>query len=223
MRRRTTGILALAIALIAPSTVQAAGYKCKKTATVTSGDVLRFTNFAEPGVPISGDTITRGAAFYRAESKVELDFAGNDYTIAAGTIFMQSCYGRSVKTGMTLPGLDMLKGEMKVKTGAKTPGAIITTEGFYDPRTDYTMTFEVSRTLKKAGEPGPDQLRDWYAGYITAPKGTTKVSTDGKPIVGVTPFVGPKRGTCRYVHKATLTSSGTTRDGYFTGSAKYTP
>jgi hypothetical protein len=224
MRRRTTGFLAIAIAIaaLAPSTASAAGYKCKKTATVESGELLRFTNFAEPGVPVTGDTITRGGAFFEAASKVVLDFAGNTYTIAEGTIFMQSCYGRSVQTGMTLPGIDMLKGEIKVKTGAKTPGAIITTEGFYDPRTDYTMTFEATRTLhKNNAAPTPEQIRSWYAGFISAPLGATRVSTDGKPIVGVTPYVGSKRGTCRYVHGATLISKGTTRKGYFTGTATY--
>ena len=221
MRRRTTGLLVLAL-LIAPASADAAGYKCKKTATIERGEVLRFTNFAEPGVPVSGDTITRGSAFFQAASDVKLDLAGNLYTIAEGTIFMPSCYGRSVQTGMTLPGLDMLKGEMKVKTDGDKPGAIITTEGFYDPRTDYTMTFEATRTLhKNNAAPTPEQLRSWYAGFISAPLGATRVSTDGKPIVGVTPFVGPKRGTCRYVHGATLISKGTTRKGYFTGTATY--
>lgn len=222
MRRRTTGFLAVAIALlIAPAAAEAAALKCKKTATVVSGDVLRHTVFDQPGEPIEGDTITRGAQFFSAASKVVLDFAGNTYTIEEGTIFLQSCYGRSVKTGMTLPGIDMLKGEIKVKTGARTPGAIITTEGFYDPRTDYTMTFEATRTLhKNNAAPKPEQLRSWYYGYISAPLGATRVSTDGKPIVGVTPYVGSKPGTCRYVHGATLISKGT-RKGYFTGTATY--
>ena len=221
MRRRTAGLLALAIALIAPSSAHALEEKCKKTATVESGDVLHHSSFEE-SAPLSGDTIARRSGFYRADSTVKLDYAGNAYTIEKGAIFKIVCYGKSVQSGMTLPALDLLKGEVKVKTADKKPGGVVTTEGLIDPRDDPTTTFEVSRTLRKGGEPSAEAILNWFAGYITAPLGTTKVSTDGKPIIGVTPYVGAKRGTCRYVHGAKLTSKGTSK-GYFTGTASYTP
>ncbi len=231
-----TGFLsfAVALALLAPSTAQAAGYKCKRTATVKSGDLLRFTDFQEPGTVFDGVTIRRGAhtrsvmndtivddAYFQATSKVVLDYGGNTYTIADDTIFMLACYGRTLKTGMTLPSLDMLTGEMKVRTGAKTPGGITTAEGLFDPRVDHTMTFEARRTLHRDGDdPTPDQLRGWYLSSSTAPFGRTEVRTGGKPIVGVTPTVGPNRFSCRYVHGATLTSKGRSK-GLLTGSATY--
>ena len=221
MRRRTAGLLALSVALIAPSSAHALEEKCKKTATVESGDVLHHESF-EAAEPLSGATIRRRSGFYRAESTVKLDYADNAYTIEPGSIFKIVCYGRSVKTGMTLPALDLLKGEAKVKTAAGKPGGVVTTEGLIDPREDPTMTFTVSRKLAKAGEPSTDALLAWFAGYISAPLGTTTVDTNGKPDVGVTPYVGPKPGTCRYVHGAKLTSKGRSK-GYFTGTASYTP
>jgi hypothetical protein len=223
MRRRTAGLLALAVTLLAPASAQALEEKCKKTATVESGDVLHHTTF-EDSAPLSGDTIARRSGFYRAASTVKLDYADNAYTIEKGAIFKLVCYGKSVQSGMTLPALDLLKGDVKVKTADKKPGGVITTEALLDPRDDPTMTFEVSRTLSRNdADPTPTQIRNWFAGFITAPRGTSKASTDGKPIIGVTPYVGPKRGSCRYVHGATLKSTGTTRKGYFTGTASYTP
>ena len=220
MRRRTAGLLALSVALVAPSSAHALEEKCKKTATVESGDVLHHQSF-DASEPLSGDTIRRRSGFYRAESTVRLDYADNAYTIEAGSIFKIVCYGKSVKTGLTLPALDLLKGEAKVKTAAGKPGGVVTTEALIDPRDDPTMTFTVSRKLAKGGEPDADALMAWFAGYISAPLGTTRVDTDGKPIVGVTPYVGSKRGTCRYVHGAKLISKGRSK-GYFTGSATYT-
>ncbi len=222
MRRRTTGLLAIAFALSATSPAGAAvAETCKKTATVESGDVLHHSDF-ETNAPLEGDTIRRRSGFYRAGSTVKLDYAGNAYTIDKGTIFKLGCYGRSVKTGMTLPLVDLLKGEVKAKTVAKQPGGVVTTESLVDPREDETMTFTVTRTLTSGDEPTPKQILAWFAGYISAPKGKTTARSDGKPIVGVTPYVGERRGTCRYVHKAVLTSKGTSK-GYFTGTAVYTP
>jgi hypothetical protein len=220
MRRRTAGLIALAIALIAPSSAHALAEKCKKTATVESGDVLHHSDF-ETSAPLEGETIRRRSGFYRAGSTVKLDYAGNAYTIDKGSIFKLGCYGRSVKTGMTLPLVDLLKGEVKAKTVAKEPGGVVTTESLVDPREDETMTFTVRRTLTGTDEPTPKQILAWFASYISAPKGRTTAWTDGKPVVGVTPYVGERRGTCRYVHKAVLTSKGTSK-GYFTGTAVYT-
>ncbi len=62
MRRRTAGLVALALALVLPAApAEAAAYKCKKTATVKSGDLLRFTDFAEPGAPVTAGTVAAAA------------------------------------------------------------------------------------------------------------------------------------------------------------------
>ena len=220
MRRRTAGLLAVSIALIAPTSAQAQEEKCKKEATVESGDVLRWTDLEGEPELYTGDTIRRRSGIYRAQSRVKLDYADNAYTISAGTIFKLVCYGRSVKAGLTLPSVHMLKGQIKVKTAAGKPGGVVTTEGLIDPRQDSTMTFEVARELSSGKEPNMEQIFNWFAGYISAPLGSTRTSTENKADLGVTPYVGSKPGTCRYVQRAKLTSSGR-KKGYFTGSATY--
>ncbi len=221
MTRRTAAPLALSLLLLAPASASAAQEKCAKTATVKDGDVQHFLKAPLEGEPLEGTTIRRRSGYYKADSAVKLSYAGNTYSIESGAMFKIVCYGKSVRSGLTLPALDLLSGEVTVKTDAKKPGGVVTTEALSDPRSDPTMTFSVSRTLRD-GEPDADDIVAWIAGYISSPKGTTRVKSDGKPIVGVTPYVGSKRGVCRYVHGAKLTSKGTSK-GFFTGTATYTP
>jgi hypothetical protein len=218
----------LAFLLALPASAHAA--TCTREATVTSGaaNVVHYSAAdlqagETEGKVLSGDTIKRRDGFYKSTGAVKLSYAGNTYRIENGAIFKLGCYGRSVKQGAILPAVELLKGEVQAKTAQKKPGGIVTTEALLDPRDDETMEFQVTRTLASGNEPTLDQISRWFADTISQPKGTTRATTDGKPIIGVTPYVGPRRGSCRYVHGAKLTSTGTTRKGYFTGTASYTP
>jgi hypothetical protein len=79
------------------------------------------------------------------------------------------------------------------------------------------MTYTVSRKLTGANLDMDGRLR-WFNFSAKQPSGTTKVSAPKKgPIVGVTPYVGERKGSCRYVHAATLTTKGS----YGKGTASY--
>ena len=226
MCRRTAGLLAVSIALIAPSSVHAAAEAatCARSATVTSGaaNVMHFHQDAPEGEPLAGETIKRRDGFFRATGMVKLEFVESVYTIKEDTIFKLGCYGKSREQGAIYPALELLKGGVALKTAKNKPGGIVTAEALVDPRRDPTMQFQVSRTLSSGKEPTMDQIGRWFADTISQPKGTTRATTYGKPIMGVTPYVGAKPGTCRYVHGAKLTTKGT-KGLYFTGTATYTP
>ena len=222
MTRRTAVPLALSLLLLAPASASALEEKCAKSATVTSGadSVLHFSESVETGDPLSGTTIKRRSGFYKSEGTVKLDYAGNVYTIDKGAIFKIVCYGKSVQSGLTLPALDLLVGEVKVTTSAKKPGGVVTNEGLLDPRDDPTMTYNVSRTLRSGGKPSTKNIISWLGDTISQAFGTTLTNSVGTPIIGVTPYVGAKPGVCRYVQSAKLSSSGR-KGSYFTGSATY--
>ena len=61
------------------------------------------------------------------------------------------------------------------------------------------------------------QLISWFAFFPDQPQGTTTITAPTH--VGVTPYVGPKPGSCRHVHGARLT----TTTQYGVGSASYRP
>ena len=222
MTRRTAAPLALCILLLAPASASALEEKCAKTATVTSGadNVQHFSESPETGNPLAGKTIRRRSGFYKAEGTVRLDYANNTYAIGPGSIFKIVCYGKSAKAGLTLPALDLLVGQVKVTTAQKKPGGVVTNESLLDPRDDPTMTFTASRTLRSGGDPTTKNIDSWMGHTISQAFGTTRTSSVGKPIIGVTPYVGSKPGVCRYVQEAKLTSSGR-KGSYFTGSATY--
>lgn len=217
MTRRTAVLLTCSLALLAPASAEAAK-ECAKTATVTSGadDVLRYTA-PDATEPLSGKTIKRRSGFYRAEGTVKLRYVGNVYTIRPGAIFKIVCYGKSRQAGAVLPALDLLVGDAKVKTSKKKPGGFLTSEGLIDPRRDPTMTISVSRELNSGDAPDAEEMFAWFAGYISAPLGTTRTATTDKADIGVTPYVGSKPGVCIYVRKVRLVSKGR-KNGHFTGT-----
>ena len=214
------GLAALAggaTAAARPSSV-AAGACPALSAQVTgaSGAVLDYSAAQPKGVPLEGATIRSPGHFYELLQPVELELKGNTISVSKGSIFKLRCYRRSA-TSRALPGLDLLRGSLRITTVAEDPAGILTEEGLFDPRVDGTLVYTVQRTLTKRGALTLLQKMTWFAGFRDQPVGTTTVASAG--IVGVTPYVGAKPGSCRYVHGARLT----TTSRYGVGTATYRP
>jgi hypothetical protein len=63
----------------------------------------------------------------------------------------------------------------------------------------------------------------WFGGLFTQRYGTSVAEARRSgPIVGVTPYVGARSGSCRYVHGARLRSTGVDGRGYMKGSSAFT-
>jgi hypothetical protein len=178
--------------------------------------VVEYSPGHEDGAPLHGKSLTYPQRFYRLNADVELRFRGNSIQASKGSILKLGCY-RISRTSRPLPAVNLLLGALKVSSTGEHPAGVITEEGLFDPRVTKELVYTVKRQLTKPGEVTMKQLISWFAFFPDQPKGTTTVSSP-KPI-GVTPYVGEKAGSCRYVHGARLTT--TTR--YGVGTATYRP
>ena len=220
---------ALVAALLAPSTARAA--QCPKLAAdvddpaaVLDYDVSEAAHTGQPleGGELEGGKVRFPGHFYEAIDDVVVTARGNTYSISKGATFKFGCYGRSPSDRNLKPALALLHGTAVVKTAAGAPGGVLTMEALADPREDATMTYRVKRTLTKKGELTLDDRLAWFGDTISQPRGTTRVkAAKSGPIVGVTPYVGPRSGTCRYVHGARLTSTGVDSKGYTKGTSSF--
>jgi hypothetical protein len=216
----SVGLLALVLGATAQArpTASAAPTCPPASAEVTKGaaGVVEYSPAHSDGAPLRGKSLTYPQRFYRLNAAVELSLRGNTIWASKGSILRLGCY-RLSRTGRPLPAVNLLRGSLKVKSTGEHPAGVTTEEGLFDPRVTGELVYTVKRNLTKPGEVTMQQLVSWFAFFPDQPKGTTTV-VSAKP-VGVTPYVGPKPGTCRYVHGARLTT--TTR--YGVGTATYRP
>ena len=215
MTRSDLPLAALAALLLTPAAAQAAGDPCPKVSADVDkpGAVVDFHDGAREGEVPEGGKIRYPGHFFDATDDIVVTASGNTYRIAKGSTFKFSCYGASIKDPYRGPALMLLTGAVKVTTGQKTPGGVITEEGLFDPRTDPTMVFTVSRKLARKHLDIEGKMA-WFANYRSQPHGTTKVkAAKSGPIVGVTPYVGKNPGSCRYVHGARLTTKNDSGKG----------
>ncbi|MGH8862967.1 MAG: hypothetical protein ACRDVG_17310, partial [Jatrophihabitantaceae bacterium] len=70
-------------------------------------------------------------------------------------------------------------------------------------------SFSVVRTLRQHTALTMNQRVNWYLGYRNQPAGTTISRTRTNLRVNITPYVGPRHGSCRQVHSAVLTTTTT--------------
>jgi hypothetical protein len=212
--------------LVLPAIAQAD--KCpKRVVDVTTGDATQITDYhdgAEEGEPLSGGKLRYPGHFFRTAADIKFKLKGNTYELAKGSVFKFTCYGASAADPNEFPAVGLMRGQIDVATSDKSPGGVLTTEGLFDPRQDHSMPFRVSRTLTAKHESTLNEMLLWFAGIGNQPKGTTRVASQSKAIVGVTPYVGKRKGSCRYIHEAKLTSTGfNLKTGFYTGKASYTP
>ena len=202
---------------VRPSSVDA-GACPSMSAQVTGAPsaVVEYSATQPNGVHLKGTAIHSPGHFYELLQPVELELQGNTISVSKGSIFKLTCYKRS-RTSRPLPAVNLMRGSLKIRTVEKDPAGILTEEGLFDPRLAGTLAYTVKRTLTKRGPLTLLQKMTWLAGFSDQPTGTTTVASAG--IVGVTPYVGPKPGSCRYVHGARLT----TTSGYGIGTATYRP
>jgi hypothetical protein len=170
------------------------------------------------GTAVADGKVRFPGHFYEATSEVVLRVKGNRLTIARGSTFKLSCYGRS-RTAPLWPAVMLLQGSVTLTTAKARPAGVTTEEGLYDPRTVTAMRYRVSRTLSSKSSPTFEEKLRWFGDQSNQPTGTTKVRSMSRGvIVGVTPYVGKGKGRCRYVRSARLTTKGS----YGNGTARFT-
>lgn len=184
MRARTLGVAAVAatVALLAvPPSRADDGGSCDKTAAVESGTVLAIDTTT--GVPVEGAVQElrrgRGHPYAVAGGPATVDFQGVRYELADGSEFLLGCFGESKAAGARFPRLVLGKGRAEATTAEGKTGAVSNGAGMVNPQQRIAMTFKVKA-------PSYAHLR-----------ATKEREAPGR--LAVTPYAGPRKGTCRYV------------------------
>jgi hypothetical protein len=191
--------LAATCVLVVPAAASAK--ECGKTAKLASGTLERLTDEKHLR---AGATLRRPDPFH-AERAAKIRFGGVVYKVKRGSEFILACFGHTVQQGAIYPRLSLHKGRAKLIARNGVPGAISTIEAMSDPFADRAMRIVVTRRLTKPNRP---------FGKTTVDK------VHGRGAVNITPYVGPKPGTCRQGDGGTFISKKFV-GGFFRGSAKY--
>ena len=196
--------VAAASVLVAPATAAAAAAaakECDKTAKLASGKLERQTD----GKHVQAGATLRRPDPFHAESAAKIRFDGVVYKVRRGSEFLLACFGHTVQQGAIYPRLSLHKGHAKLFARSGAPGAISTIEAMSDPFADRAMRIVVTRRLTKPNRPFGRTVVD---------------KVHGRGSVNITPYVGPKPGTCRQGDGGTFVSKKFV-GGFFRGSANY--
>jgi len=181
---RRAGILAVApiLGLLAASPSWAdAGGTCDKAAAVASGSILAIdtrTGLAD-GAPMEALRRGRDRPYHVVEGPATVVFQGVRYELAQGSQFLLGCFGESKAVGARFPRLVLGKGHVTVRTARSRTGAVSNGAAMVNPERRIAMTFNVG------------------ARSYTRLRVTKERDAPGR--VAVTPYAGPRKGTCRYV------------------------
>jgi hypothetical protein len=183
MRRRATILLIAATAGLlagAPASADTGG-SCDGTAAVTGGTVVAIDTTT--GRPVDGalQELRRGRTHPYAVTggPATVVFQGVRYRLAADSQFLLACYGETRAVGARFPRLVLGAGRATVTTAEGRTGAVSNAAAMVNPKTRIAMTFVVSA------------LSYSHLRVTKDPRAAGRVA--------VTPYAGPRKGTCRYV------------------------
>jgi len=214
LRLALAGTLALSVvaATAAPGSARVAFSCAKWKAEVTAAgarSVVDYSAESPTGAPLEGTTLSARGHFFKAGSKsVLVLYGGVRYTVAARSVFAVGCSGQT-SSGPAVPTLALGAGQIKVADPTGVAGAVITFEGLFGPVPGKTgaMTFTIKRKTVRPLKDVPSMIRS-ISNNVKAVRGITSVAVKGSSQVNVTPYFGPKPGTCVICHAAQLSSVG---------------
>jgi hypothetical protein len=185
---------------------------CAQTATITqrigTGYVKWFGAEAPNGAKFTGTTL-RHSHFYELHAvALTLSFGTNTYRLDHDAIVLLSCAATAAGQPAKMPNVVMLRGRAVVKTTRSYLGEVRTEEGLIGPVPgSAAMSYQVVRTLRQTTPLTLNQELEWFHNTVRQPTGTTTTKRLTTPKVNVTPYVGPRIGTCRHVVSASLSST----------------
>lgn len=171
-------LLAAFVVLALPG--QASARSCAKTAKVVEGEVARVDMMTGQPLPGAVTTLKRARRHvYSIAGGATIAFQGVTYEFSGEAMLSLGCYGESAKAGAIFPSVTFAGDGVEVTSKAGKPGAVANQAGFAHAHARAAMTFTASAS-------SPHQL-------------TVKKPADAPGKLQVTPYAGPKKGTCRYV------------------------
>lgn len=217
-------IAASAVLTIGVPAASAAAYPCAPSAKITHSSGSGYISWAGRETKgqlkkFTGSHVTYGTHFYELHGKtITLAFGGNTFVLGSNAVFALNCSGTAAGQKAKMPSIRMLRGKATVRTTHAVEGSVAAEDGLFGPIPGSSATsFTVSRTLRQHSPLTLMQAVYWFMEYTNEPAGTSRITTLTHTLVNVTPYVGPRRGSCRHVHSAVLTTTST----YGHGTAIY--
>jgi hypothetical protein len=166
--------------VVAPARADTGG-SCDKTAAVAAGTVLAIDTTTGRTIEGAVEELRRGRTHPYAVTggPATVLFQGVRYRLAADSQFLLGCYGETKAVGARFPRLVLGAGRATVTTAKGKTGAVSNAAAMVNPKTRIAMTFVVKAASYS-------QLR-----VTKDPRAPGQVA--------VTPYAGPRKGTCRYV------------------------
>lgn len=203
----------LPLSLVTSGSASATTRQCATSATIvrqsSTGSLIWYdAKKSRNGSPYRARTLPRGGARWwelHGGRTLTLTFGGDRFNLSGNAIFALTCSGVSKAQGAIMPTITVLQGTIVVHTTRTVLGAVFAEEALVGPVTSNpAMTYTVTRTTNKKNLT-PNQKFSWLANYTNQPAGTltTKSDSAGK-LINVTPYVGPRIGSCRHVKSAQL-------------------
>ena len=132
------------------------------------------------------------------------------YTVYAGSIFTIVCSGQ-VRGAALEPPLYLAAGGLSAHDPRAFSGSVMTFEGLYNavPGWHSPLTFTVVRTPAK---PITTLQNFFQSSFLSTQsvRGVTSTQVTGAGHLNVTPYTGPRIGSCRHVLSACLNTSAKT-------------
>jgi hypothetical protein len=174
-------VAALVASLAASPAGADGGGTCDKSAAVVSGTVVAIDTATRARQEGALQQLRRGAKRPYAVSggPATIEFQGVSYELAADSEFLLGCFGESKAAGARFPRVVLAAGRVEVTTVAGRTGAVSNGAAMVNPEKRIAMTFTVRA-------PSYHRLR-------------ASKDRDAPGRLAVTPYAGPRKGTCRYV------------------------
>lgn len=178
----------------------------KGLASPTDPKITPYQSYAKRA-PLAGTSLPSQSGFnFVASKSITLRYGQMVYHVASGSMFTLECAGES-KGAALKPSLFLESGRVLAQDPSSFSGAVTTLEGLYGaiPGSHGGLKFLVVRNPVKPITMLADFLESGYNSTQSV-RGTTTVRIAQAGHLNITPYVGPRIGTCRHVQVSVLNS-----------------
>ena len=170
---------------------------------------MPYLNYGGQSV-LKGTTLTqsRAHAYLVRGHQVTLHFGRMTYVISPGSLFSFTCSGQS-RGAPLKPTLYLGSGKILVEDPHSFSGGAMSFEGLYGsvPGARGALQFALVRSTVRPVTSLIDFIWTTTGRYSESAKGTTTVAIRRGGHLNVTPYAGPRIGSCRHVRQARLNSA----------------
>ena len=183
---------------------------------------LRYLAPSDPNMPYlkyGGQSALKGTILTQARThaylvqghQVTLHFGGMTYVFSPGSFFSMTCSGQA-KGAPLKPTIYLGAGKVFVEDPRSFSGGAMSLEGLYGsvPGARGALQFTLTRTPVGPVTSLIDFIWTVSGRYTTSIRGTSTVVIRRGGHLNVTPYAGPRIGSCRHVRAALLNSAGNT-------------